>query len=86
MKRLIVYAILLAAAWCASAAFAADVAWPSDFNEKLAARIAAIKSEYTTSGYADVASVEPCLRTSASFDFAVVRAPPVKRGSVFIIR
>ena len=86
MKRLIVHAVLAAAALCASAASAADVAWPSDFNEKLAARIAAIKSEYTTSGYADVASVEPCRRTSASFDFAVVRTPPVKRGSVFIIR
>ena len=75
MKRLIVYAILLAAAWCASAAFAADVAWPSDFNEKLAGHVAAEMATNTTAGAASF-SVDPCRCTvGASQAFPVLRIP-----------
>ena len=63
----------------------AAVEWPSDFDEKLAAHIAAEVSTNTTMVSSNYLEVEPCKRSSASFDFPVVRTPPVKRGTVLIV-
>ena len=63
----------------------AAVEWPSDFDEELAAHIAAEVSTNTTMVSSNYLEVEPCKRTSASFGFSVVRTPPVKRGSVLIV-
>ena len=63
----------------------AAVEWPSDFDEKLAAHIAAEVSTNTTSGVVGVEAVEPCVRTFASFEFSVKRTPPDKSGMCIII-
>ena len=64
----------------------AAVEWPADFDEKLAAHIAAEVSTNTTMASSSVLEVEPIKRRSASFDFSVVRTPPVKRGFILLVR
>ena len=62
----------------------AAVEWPSDFDEKLAAHIAAETSTNTTSGVYEF-SIDTCYRTCSSFGFSVMRTPPVKPGMCIII-
>lgn len=62
----------------------ADVEWPSDFDEKLAAHIAAEVSTNTTSGVYEF-SIDTCYRTCESFGFSVMRTPPVKPGMCIIV-
>ena len=82
--KTIVHVGLVASALCASAALAVDVAWPSDFDEKLAGHIAAEKSTNTTSS-ACALSIDTCYRTCDSFGFPVMRTPPVKPGMCIIV-
>ena len=76
-------AMICAAALAVASAFAADVEWPSDFDEKLAAHIAAEKSTNTTSEAYAIA-VDSCYRTVASYGLAVSRTPG--SGLYMIIR
>ena len=62
----------------------AAVEWPSDFDEKLAAHIAAEVSTNTTSGVYEF-SIDTCYRTCESFGFSVMRTPPVKPGMCIVI-
>ena len=62
----------------------AAVEWPSDFDEKLAAHIAAETSTNTTSGVYEF-SIDTCYRTRDSFGFSVMRTPPVKPGMCIVI-
>ena len=80
-KRKLTAMLLVSVA--AAAAFAADVAWPSDFDEKLAAHITAEKSTNTTSVAYSMA-VDTCYRTVASYGLAVSRTPG--SGLYMIIR
>ena len=64
-------------------AFAADVAWPSDFDERLAEHIAAEKSTNTTSEACSMA-VDSCYRTVGTYELSVARTPG--SGLYFIIR
>ncbi len=76
-------AMFCAAALAVASAFAADVEWPSDFNEKLAAHIVAEKSTNTTSEAYSM-QVDSCYRTVASYGLAVSRTPG--SGLYMIIR
>ena len=69
-----------------SAAAIAAVEWPSDFDAKLAAHVAAEMSTNTTSAVASIGEVEPCVRTVAVFDFSVKRSPPPKPGFILVVR
>ena len=73
-------AMFCAAALAVASAFAADVEWPSDFDEKLAAHIAAEKSTNTTFEVYSV-QVDACYRTIGTYELAVARIP----GSGFYI-
>ena len=73
-------AMICAAALAVVSAFAADVEWPSDFNEKLAAHIAAEKSTNTTFEVYFM-QVDSCYRTIGTCELAVARMP----GSGFYI-
>ena len=72
--------MICAAALALVSAFAADVDWPSDFNEKLAAHIAAEKSTNTTCEVYSM-QVDACYRTIGTYELAVARMP----GSGFYI-
>ena len=74
--------MVCAAVLAVSSAFA-DVAWPSDFDEKLAEHIAAEKSTNTTSEVYSM-QVDSCYRTVASYGLAVSRTPG--SGLYMIIR
>ena len=76
-------ALFCAAALAVASAFAADVEWPSDFDEKLAAHIVAEKSTNTTSEVYSM-QVDSCYRTVASYGLAVSRTPG--SGMYMIIR
>ena len=73
-------AMICAAALAVVSAFAADVEWPSDFNEKLEAHIAAEKSTNTTCEVYSM-QVDACYRTIGTYELAVARMP----GSGFYI-
>lgn len=76
--------LLLTTAASLTAAFAEDVAWPSDFNEKLAAHIASEMSTNTTSE-AGSGSIDVCFRTvGISPVCAVARTPG--SGFYYILR
>lgn len=75
--------IIGAVALAVASAFAADVEWPSDFDEKLAAHIVAEKSTNTTSEAYSM-QVDSCYRTVASYGLAVSRTPG--SGLYMIIR
>ena len=72
--------MICAAALALVSAFAADVEWPSDFNEQLAAHITAEKSTNTTCEVYSV-QVDACYRTIGTYELAVARVP----GSGFYI-
>ena len=72
--------MICAAALALVSAFAADVEWPSDFNEQLAAHITAEKSTNTTCEVYSV-QVDACYRTIGTYELAVARMP----GSGFYI-
>ena len=67
-------AIKAIVALAATAALAADVEWPADFDTKLAAHIAAEESTNTTSEAYSM-QVDSCYRTVGTYDFAVSRMP-----------
>ena len=82
MRRVLVASAFALVALAATAV--AAVEWPSDFDEKLAAHIAAEVSTNTTSEvYAF--SIDTCYRTCESFGFSVMRTPPVKPGMCIVI-
>ena len=80
MKKAIVKAV---SALAAATAFAADVEWPADFDEKLAEHIAAEKSTNTTCEAYSM-QVDACYRTIGTYDLSVARTPG--SGLYFIIR
>ena len=69
-----------ATALAVASAFAADVEWPSDFDEKLAAHIADEKSTNPTFEVYSM-QVDACYRTIGTCELAVARMP----GSGFYI-
>lgn len=77
MKKTAIKAIV---ALAATTALAADVEWPADFDDKLAAHITAEKSTNTTSEAYSM-QVDSCYRTVETYDLAVARTP----GSGFYI-
>ena len=72
--------MICAAALALVSAFAAGVEWPSDFDEQLAAHIAAEKSTNTTCEVYSM-QVDACYRTIGTYELAVSRMP----GSGFYI-
>ena len=76
--------VVLVGAVVLAATAVAAVEWPSDFDEKLAAHIAAETSTNTTSGVYEF-SIGTCYRTCSSFGFSVMRTPPVKPGMCIVI-
>lgn len=75
--------IISAVALAVASVCVADVEWPSDFDEKLAAHIVAEKSTNTTSEVYSM-QVDSCYRTVASYSLAVLRTPG--SGLYMIIR
>ena len=80
MKKTAIKAIV---ALAATTALAADVEWPADFDDKLAAHITAEESTNTTSEAYSM-QVDSCYRTVASYGLAVSRTPG--SGLYMIIR
>ena len=71
MKKTAIKAIV---ALAGATALAADVEWPADFDDKLAAHITAEKSTNTTSEAYSM-QVDSCYRTVGTYDLAVSRMP-----------
>ena len=82
MRRVLVASAFALVALAATAV--AAVEWPSDFDEKLAAHIAAEVSTNTTSEVYEF-SIDTCYRTCESFGFSVMRTPPDKSGMCIVI-
>ena len=80
----IVYVGNFVGAVALAATAVAAVEWPSDFDEKLAAHIAAEVSTNTTSSACEI-SIDTCYRTCDFFGFSAMRTPPEKPGMCIII-